>query len=141
MSAPSAGSCLIHIAARTKTSAQFDLCVHSGSSAPADPPAGPSGEGPADEFEGIDPEFIAALPPDIQAEVLEQQRRERRRRQAAAQQAAAQQAAAAAGPAHGAADMDMASILATFPPEVRDEVLQSADEQVGAAQHSLLACG
>ena len=46
-------------------------------------------EEPPDEMEGIDPEFIAALPPDIQAEVLEQQRRERRRRQAEQQRAAA----------------------------------------------------
>lgn len=44
------------------------------------------------------------------------------------------QAAQASGGAqapHGA-EMDMASILATFPPEVREEVLQSADEQVRA---------
>ena len=40
-------------------------------------------------MDGIDPEFIAALPPDIRDEVLEQQRRERRRRQAAAQREAA----------------------------------------------------
>ena len=41
------------------------------------------------------------------------------------------QAAAASGaPQAHAAEMDMASILATFPPEVRDEVLQGADEQV-----------
>lgn len=65
--------------------------------------AAPAAQGPAassqpaaaeavpDEMEGIDPEFIAALPPDIQAEVLEQQRRERRRRQAAQQREAARQ--------------------------------------------------
>ena len=40
-------------------------------------------------MEGIDPEFLAALPPDMQAEVLEQQRLDRRRRQLAAQQEAA----------------------------------------------------
>ena len=44
-----------------------------------------------DEMDGIDPEFIAALPPELQAEVLEQQRRERRLRQAAARRAEAQQ--------------------------------------------------
>ena len=39
---------------------------------------GPSGE-TADEMEemGIDPEFLAALPPELQAEVLQQQRSER----------------------------------------------------------------
>lgn len=41
-------------------------------------------------MEGIDPEFIAALPPDLQAEVIEQQRRDRRLREAAARHAAAQ---------------------------------------------------
>lgn len=30
---------------------------------------------------GLDPEFLAALPPEIQAEVLQQQRTERRRAQ------------------------------------------------------------
>ena len=40
-------------------------------------------------MDGIDPEFIAALPPDIRDEVLEQQRREQRRRQAAVQREAA----------------------------------------------------
>lgn len=44
-----------------------------------------------DELEGIDPEFIAALPPELQAEVLEQQRRERRARQAAARRSEQQQ--------------------------------------------------
>lgn len=55
---------------------------------------GPSGEGAqeqvADEMDGIDPEFIAALPPDLQAEVLEQQRRDRRLRDAAARRVQAQ---------------------------------------------------
>ena len=41
-------------------------------------------------MEGIDPDFIAALPPDIQAEVMEQQRRDRRRRRAAREAEAAQ---------------------------------------------------
>ncbi|KAK9785185.1 hypothetical protein WJX73_010540, partial [Symbiochloris irregularis] len=112
--------------------------------APAEPtassaveaPAGPSqpAEAVADEMEGIDPEFIAALPPDIQAEVLEQQRRECRRRQAAQQrEAARQQAAAASGGANvaaAAADMDMATVLATFPPDLREEVLANADEEM-----------
>lgn len=40
-------------------------------------------------MESIDPEFLAALPPDIQAEVLEQQRQQRRRSRLAAAAAAA----------------------------------------------------
>ncbi|KAK9861005.1 hypothetical protein WJX84_000178 [Apatococcus fuscideae] len=104
---------------------------------PPPPPAQP--EQPPDEMEGIDPEFIAALPPDIQAEVLEQQRRERRRRAAEQQRAAAAQAAAAAGNqgsggaapgAAGPAEMDLATLLATFPPDVREDVLLNSEEAV-----------
>ncbi len=40
-------------------------------------------------MDGIDPEFLAALPPEMQAEVLEQQRLDRRRRAAAARREAA----------------------------------------------------
>ena len=58
--------------------------------------------------EEIDPEFLAALPPDIKAEVLAQQRALRLLQ------------------AHlfdsQPVDMDSASILATFPPEIRTEV-------------------
>lgn len=54
----------------------------------------------------IDPEFLAALPPDIQAEVLAQQRAQR-----IAQQAEGQPV-----------DMDNASIIATFPADLREEV-------------------
>ena len=62
----------------------------------------------------LDPEFLAALPPDIQAEVLAQQR---------VAQAAARHAASASS-----ADMDSASIIATFPPDLREEV--SAGDEV-----------
>lgn len=60
--------------------------------------------------EEIDPEFLAALPPDIQAEVLAQQRAQRFLH--------SQQA-------EGPVDMDNASILATFPPDLREEVIYS----------------
>lgn len=56
--------------------------------------------------EDIDPEFLAALPPDIQAEVLAQQRAQR-----VAQQASGQPV-----------EMDNASIIATFPADLREEV-------------------
>lgn len=52
----------------------------------------------------IDPEFLAALPPDIQAEVLAQQRAQRATQQAQP------------------VDMDNASIIATFPADLREEV-------------------
>lgn len=54
----------------------------------------------------IDPEFLAALPPDIQAEVLAQQRAQRLAQQGEGQPV----------------DMDNASIIATFPADLREEV-------------------
>lgn len=71
---------------------------------------------PAEE---IDPEFLAALPPDIQAEVLAQQRAQR---VVQTQQAEGQPV-----------DMDSASIIATFPVELREEVLLTSSEAVLAA--------
>lgn len=50
------------------------------------------------------------------------------------------QAAAASGGANAvaaaAADMDMASVLATFPPDLREEVLANADEEVSLLCHN-----
>ena len=134
---------------------------------------GPSGVNP---FTPIDPSFLAALPPDMQAEVVHQQTREVRRhwqehaqRAREAATAAARAAAAndgmpdparvqaardtqvaaanaemmaecvgAAMPSAGAgaaadADMDAASVIATFPEELRQEVLLSADAATLAA--------
>ncbi|XVF77067.1 hypothetical protein PTKIN_Ptkin14bG0010000 [Pterospermum kingtungense] len=70
----------------------------------------------------IDPEFLAALPPDIQAEVLAQQRAQR-----VAQQAEGQPA-----------NMDNASIIATFPADLREEVLLTSSEAVLSALPSPL---
>ncbi|KAL6999108.1 E3 ubiquitin-protein ligase upl1 [Sarracenia purpurea var. burkii] len=72
--------------------------------------------------EDIDPEFLAALPPDIQAEVLAQQRARR-----VAQQAEGQPV-----------DMDNASIIATFPADLREEVLLTSSEAVLSALPSPL---
>lgn len=72
--------------------------------------------------EDIDPEFLAALPPDIQAEVLAQQRAQR-----VAQQAEGRPV-----------DMDNASIIATFPAELREEVLLTSSEAVLSALPSPL---
>lgn len=54
----------------------------------------------------IDPEFLAALPPDIQTEVLAQQRAQRMVQQSQGQPV----------------DMDNASIIATLPADLREEV-------------------
>uniref|UniRef100_A0A5B6YM25 HECT-type E3 ubiquitin transferase n=1 Tax=Davidia involucrata TaxID=16924 RepID=A0A5B6YM25_DAVIN len=72
--------------------------------------------------EDIDPEFLAALPPDIQAEVLAQQRAQR-----VAQQAEGQPV-----------DMDNTSIIATFPADLREEVLLTSSEAVLSALPSPL---
>ncbi|KAM7504309.1 hypothetical protein LguiB_003213 [Lonicera macranthoides] len=72
--------------------------------------------------EDIDPEFLAALPPDIQAEVLAQQSVRR-----VAQQAEGQPV-----------DMDNASIIATFPADLREEVLLTSSEAVLSALPSPL---
>jgi hypothetical protein len=66
----------------------------------AEAAAGPSGDQPPppqpeqqgdEDMEGIDPDFLAALPPELQEEVLEQHRREQQRRRAAAACEAAQE--------------------------------------------------
>lgn len=74
--------------------------------------------------EDIDPEFLAALPPDIQAEVLAQQRAQRSLQ---SQQSEGQPV-----------DMDNASIIATFPPDLREEVLLTSSEAVLSALPSAL---
>ncbi|KAL2630710.1 hypothetical protein R1flu_015396 [Riccia fluitans] len=74
---------------------------------------------PPPPAEDIDPEFLAALPPDIQAEVLAQQRAQR---VVLAHQIEGQPV-----------DMDSASIIATFPAELREEVLLTSSESVLAA--------
>ncbi|KAL8462223.1 hypothetical protein ACS0TY_033325 [Phlomoides rotata] len=77
---------------------------------------------PPPRVEDIDPEFLAALPPDIQAEVLAQQRAQR-----IAQQSEGQPV-----------DMDNASIIATFPADLREEVLLTSSEALLSALPSPL---
>ncbi|PWA49150.1 disease resistance protein (TIR-NBS-LRR class) family [Artemisia annua] len=89
----------------------------------------------ASNANGIDPTFLealpadlraervlAALPPDIQAEVLAQQRAQRVAHQAEGQPF----------------DMDNASIIATFPADLREEVLLTSSEAVLSALPSPL---
>ncbi|KAK8527091.1 hypothetical protein V6N13_084961 [Hibiscus sabdariffa] len=82
----------------------------------------PSTYVPPSAADNIDPEFLAALPPDIQAEVLAQQRAQR-----VAQQTEGQPV-----------DMDNASIIATFPADLREEVLLTSSEAVLSALPSPL---
>ncbi|KAE9587087.1 putative aminoacyltransferase, E1 ubiquitin-activating enzyme [Lupinus albus] len=64
----------------------------------------------------IDPEFLAALPPDIRAEILAQQRAQRLHQ---SQELDGQPV-----------EMDTVSIIATFPSEIREEVLLTSSDAV-----------
>jgi E3 ubiquitin-protein ligase HUWE1 len=77
----------------------------------------------------IDQEFLDALPDDIRDEIIQQERQERRRRE---REERNRQANAATGGAAGAGagDMDAATILATLPPALREQVLMEQDEEV-----------
>ncbi|KAI3496711.1 hypothetical protein L1887_39084 [Cichorium endivia] len=95
------------------------LASQQAQSSPAPAPAPVAGPVAAED---IDPEFLAALPPDIQAEVLAQQRAQRVAHQAEGQPV----------------DMDNASIIATFPADLREEVLLTSSEAVLSALPSPL---
>ncbi|KAJ3492058.1 hypothetical protein NLG97_g5480 [Lecanicillium saksenae] len=71
---------------------------------------------PAGESTEVFQEFLDALPEELRLEIAQQERQEQRRREGNRRQASN---AGIARPA----DMDTASILQTFPPELRDEVL------------------
>ena len=73
-----------------------------------------------DAASGLDPEALAALPPEMRREVIEQEQNERRLQS---------QAEAPADPSN-AEDMDNASFIASLAPELRREILLTADESV-----------
>ncbi|KAG9244021.1 hypothetical protein BJ878DRAFT_422297 [Calycina marina] len=75
----------------------------------------------------IDQEFLDALPDDIRDEIIQQERQERRRREREEQRRAATAASGAGGAA--APDMDAASILATLPAALRQQILLEQDEE------------
>jgi E3 ubiquitin-protein ligase HUWE1 len=75
----------------------------------------------------IDQEFLDALPADIREEIMAQEQQDRRRRE---REERNRQAAAANGGAPGAGEMDAASILATLPPALRQQVLMEQDEDM-----------
>ena len=74
----------------------------------------------------IDQEFLAALPEDIRDEIIQQERQDRRRRERDEQR---RQAAANGGGPPGA-EMDAASILATLPPALRNQILMEQDDEI-----------
>lgn len=71
-----------------------------------------------DAASGLDPEALAALPEDMRREVIEQERQERERRE---------RESAPADPSN-AQEMDNASFLVSLAPELREEVLLTADD-------------
>jgi E3 ubiquitin-protein ligase HUWE1 len=76
-------------------------------------------------------EFLDALPEELRLEIVQQERQEQRRRnrEDSRRQAASANAGAGAQEAH-ATDMDTASILLTFPPELREQVLIDQGEDL-----------
>ncbi|KAK3315071.1 hypothetical protein B0H66DRAFT_481141 [Apodospora peruviana] len=71
-------------------------------------------------------EFLDALPDELRLEIVQQERQERRRRE----RDELQRTTAVTGTDLGAADMDPASILLTFPPELREQVLIDQGEDL-----------
>ncbi|KAK7735211.1 E3 ubiquitin-protein ligase tom1 [Cytospora paraplurivora] len=71
-------------------------------------------------------EFLDALPEDIRHEIVQQERQERRR----AEREAQRRQAAASGQAAVPQEMDAASILATLPDSLREEVLRDQGNEI-----------
>ncbi|EHY57695.1 E3 ubiquitin-protein ligase tom1 [Exophiala dermatitidis] len=76
---------------------------------------------------GIDPDFLDALPEDIREEIRQQEAHAQRRRE---REAARRQAAATTGTRPRAEEMDGDSILASFEPSLRREVLAEQTEEI-----------
>ena len=71
-------------------------------------------------------EFLEALPEELRQEIVQQERQERRRRERDEQR----RQASTAGQDVGPQDMDPASILLTFPPALREQVLMDQGEDL-----------
>ncbi|PFH60535.1 hypothetical protein XA68_10815 [Ophiocordyceps unilateralis] len=72
-------------------------------------------------------EFLDALPEELRLEIAQQERQDERRRE---REEARRQAAHAGGSTAVAAEMDPASILLTFPPELREQALIDQGEDL-----------
>jgi len=71
-------------------------------------------------------EFLEALPAELRMEIVQQERQERRRREREEQR----RLATATGQDLGPVEMDTASILLTFPPALREQVLLEQGEDI-----------
>lgn len=103
---------------------------------PAEPVAENAEANNAMETEGIDQEFMAALPPELQEEVLAQH--EQRLAQQRQEQAAAENANINQGNPP-APDVDIAALFESLPPGLRAQVLADADDSVVQALPQNLA--
>jgi E3 ubiquitin-protein ligase HUWE1 len=83
-------------------------------------------EAPSGEPTALLQEFLEALPEDIRLEILQQERQEMRRRERDEQR----RQAAPSGQGAPAGEMDTASILLTFPEELRQQVLMEQGEEI-----------
>jgi hypothetical protein len=72
------------------------------------------------EGSGLDPEALAALPEEMRREIIEQERQQQQRRQ--------QESDAAPADPSNAEDMDNANFLASLAPDLRQEILLTADQ-------------
>ncbi len=71
-------------------------------------------------------EFLEALPAELRMEIVQQERQERRRREREEQR----RQATGTGPDLGPVEMDTASILLTFPPALREQVLLEQGQDI-----------
>ncbi|KAJ4983787.1 ubiquitin-protein ligase [Stagonosporopsis vannaccii] len=79
-----------------------------------------------EEPTGLDEEFLAALPPEMRAELLQQEATDRRRRER--EENRRRNAANAGAPPPQAEEIDAASFFATLDPALRAAVLMDTDE-------------
>lgn len=88
--------------------------------------AAAAAEGENGENTEVFQEFLEALPAELRLEIVQQERQERRRREREEQR----RQATATGQDLGPVEMDAASILLTFPPELREQVLLEQGEDI-----------
>ncbi|EON99369.1 putative e3 ubiquitin-protein ligase ptr1 + rna transporter 1 protein [Phaeoacremonium minimum UCRPA7] len=80
---------------------------------------------PTGENTEVFQEFLDALPEELRLEIVQQERQERRRLEREAQRQAA-----VTGQAAASQEMDTASILLTFPPDLREQILMEQGEDL-----------
>lgn len=89
------------------------------------PPSAAPGEPATSSLSQVNPEFLAALPPHIQEEVLAQERAEQQRHTLAAQSSSSTSA-----PVVPAEPVDPAAFIQNLPPGLRQTVLADMDDSV-----------